>query len=144
MWFRRYRRRRRCRQLHRVRLQLLWTRQACLNLWYDECFSCLLEWSSHGMFIYAFVECYISCKASCKWASKLDVFIRWWNNLIMWWHDRLHAGFVGACQFYINCLTPVLTWIESCSRPSPFRAATGFLQRIRFSKLQTSFRVHTK
>ena len=45
----------------------------------------------------------------------IDAFWWWWYNLIMWWHDRLQAGIVEACQFYINCLTPVLTWIKSCS-----------------------------
>ena len=59
-------------------------------------------------------------QASCKWASKFDVFIWWWDNLIMWWHDRLQAGIVEACQFYINCLTLVLTWTKSYSRSSPF------------------------
>ena len=58
-------------------------------------------------------------QASCKWASKFDVFIWWWDNLIMWWHDRLQDGIVEAWQFYINYLTPVLTWIKSCSRSSP-------------------------
>ena len=74
---------------------------------------CMFAWVVISWHVYMNSnKCYIACKVSYTWASKLDVFKWWWDNLIMWWHDRLQAGIVVACQAYVNHLTPVLMWIR--------------------------------
>ena len=66
------------------------------------------------------------------------------DGLIMWGHEGQQGGTVVAYQPCVIRQIPTLTWTESRYRSFPFRATTCFFAKMRFSKLVTSFRVHTK
>ena len=77
-------------------------------------------------------------------ASNLDV-IFWWE--ITWSCGDMKGGKMVLLKHASLMSTVKLRrWRGRATLPFnfPFRAATCFLQRIRFSKLQTSFLVHTK
>ena len=140
--YRRYRRRWRSRELHRARLRLLWTRQACLNFWYDECLGmfCILLVSWH-------VEEHIDERYFMQYWGK---WVRWsisgwmWVWMAMCWHEDGWDGSVVACQSHAGlCDFSVKPYRSSTSHFLPC-TTTCFPQGIWFSKLQTAFLVHTK
>ena len=81
--YRRYRRRWRSRELRRARLRLLPTRQACLNLWYDRCFACLLEWFVHGIWASVSITLHARQLAVC---FEVTVIFdeRWPDHVVTW------------------------------------------------------------
>ena len=120
---RRFRKRWRSRELRRARLRLLRTRQACLNIWYDKCFACLLESLC--------VACECQKIPRCLWGNYPHVpKLRWSlvrDGLIMWWHEGQQGGTVVAYQPCVIRQIPTLTWTEPRYHSFPFRATTCFL-----------------
>ena len=127
-------------ELRRARLRLLRTRQACLNLWYDRCFACLLEWFVHG--IWASVSVTLHARQLTVCFEVTVIFDeRWPDHVVTWKVVRWYCCSMPVLRHPINSDVNV----DWATLPFfPFRAATCFLPRIRCSKLLTSFLVHTK
>ena len=98
---RRFRKRWRSRELRRARLRLLRTRQACLNLWYDRCFACLLEWFVHGIWASVSITLHARQLSVCFEVTVI-LYERWPDHVVTWKVVRWYCCSMPVLRHPIN------------------------------------------
>ena len=138
---RRFRKRWRSRELRRARLRLLWTRQACLNLWYDRCF-CMFAWEVvRGIWVSGSTSLLVKQLPACSKVAMISGE-RWPNHVVAWRVARWYYCSIPALRHLTTSDVNVDGVTLSFFSPSVLPHVS--FARMRFSKLVTSFRVHTK